>query len=546
MAIKNILYDYIYSNKTIFFTYISVCCILYILKVIGTAVVYFQLFDNDKNFNSVVKNIILLWTALYVFYISKIKLEKIIFPNLLAHLRKKLFENYIISNEYNFNDSDISSDLSKMLDISRVCCDFIMILIQSIIPTIVLSISITVYFFYTNPYVGYVNLISNVVSYKIISNKIPILLEKAKNIEIKNLNMFTKLEEKINNLMNIYINNLTDKVIDDNLKIQNEFEEHYSKFVSEVEDIIGNVKMFIYVFALINLYVLFQKKNKDFIMGLLLFTLYLGIIETLSEELPWVIFVLGNIVFLEKELGQKNKNYIELNPDFKPNYTKNLNNFQGNIIYDNVSFGYDDDLIINDFNLKIDSGDKIAIMARSGSGKTTLMKLLLGFYKPNKGNIYLDAIKLDDIDVKEIRDKINYINQKTILFNDTVINNMKYGNNKSDNEIINLLKKYNLLKIFNQNNNSALSKMVEINGTNISMGMQKVIFLVRGILKNNTNVYLFDEPLTSLDPETRKNVLNMIKNETKDKTTIIVTHDKEVENIVDKVIKPFDKNKIIL
>ena len=88
-------------------------------------------------------------------------------------------------------------------------------------------------------------------------------------------------------------------------------------------------------------------------------------------------------------------------------------------------------------------------------------------------------------------------------------------------------------KIININE---LQKIVEINGTNISMGIQKIIFLVRGILKTDCSIYIFDEPLTSLDRITRKKVMNMINEIVYNKTTIIITHDIEIKDIVDRVI----------
>ena len=86
---------------------------------------------------------------------------------------------------------------------------------------------------------------------------------------------------------------------------------------------------------------------------------------------------------------------------------------------------------------------------------------------------------------------------------------MRYGNNKTEKEVIDFLRKYNLLTIFKEcdkSPNTCLKHIIQNNGLNISLGMQKVIFLVRGILKNS-DVYIFDEPLTSLDPKTRENIL---------------------------------------
>jgi ABC-type multidrug transport system fused ATPase/permease subunit len=207
--------------------------------------------------------------------------------------------------------------------------------------------------------------------------------------------------------------------------------------------------------------------------------------------------------------------------------------------------GEESPYVFKNLNLEIGSKSKIAIVARSGSGKSTLMKLLLGFYVPEQGRVLLDGEDIKNIDPIPVRKKINYINQRTLLIKDTVMNNIKYGNNKTDQEVIDILNKYNLLKIFNPDQNkpeSCLQNIVEKNGINISMGMQKVIFLVRGILRDG-EVYIFDEPLTSIDSKTRASVLQMIGDKTQDKTLIIITHDMEVSKIVDKVINIDDINQ---
>jgi ABC-type multidrug transport system fused ATPase/permease subunit len=230
-----------------------------------------------------------------------------------------------------------------------------------------------------------------------------------------------------------------------------------------------------------------------------------------------------------------------------PVFTENLDNYKGNISFKNVSFAYplptDPDNpkekhfgknILQNFSMNINNGDRISIMSQSGSCKSTLMKLLLGFYKPSTGLILLDGKDSKMIDPKQIRKNIIYVNQRTLLFQDSIINNMRYGNTQTKEEIINFLLKYNLLSVFNPdpaNPYQCLEQQVIKNGNNISMGMQKVIYLVRGVLKNNVSVYIFDEPMTSIDGNTRQNVLKMIDEQTIGKTLIIITHDEEVSQI---------------
>jgi len=156
---------------------------------------------------------------------------------------------------------------------------------------------------------------------------------------------------------------------------------------------------------------------------------------------------------------------------------------------------------------------------------------LLGFNTVEGGNIYLDGMNVNELDVDDIRHQINYVNQRTTLFNDTILNNMRYGNRATDEEVIDVLERHNLHRIFPD-----LSMLVEKNGVNVSMGMQKVIFLVRGLLKKCSLVIL-DEPFSSIDPVTRQNVLKLIDEMTKGKTLIVITHDMDgLESILDRFV----------
>ena len=97
-----------------------------------------------------------------------------------------------------------------------------------------------------------------------------------------------------------------------------------------------------------------------------------------------------------------------------------------------MSFKFKDNLIFDNFSLDIMKGERVGILGETGKGKSTLMKLIMNFYSVNDGAIYLDGYNVKDIDVDDVRRHINYINQKTTLFNDTILNNMRYGNNATD------------------------------------------------------------------------------------------------------------------
>jgi ABC-type multidrug transport system fused ATPase/permease subunit len=353
------------------------------------------------------------------------------------------------------------------------------------------------------------------------------------------LKITDKIDENFNNMMNIFLNNKVNDTLEENQKLDKEYKILYKKQSEEMEKFVTYLKGITYVFAAIGLVVLYKYSKMDqFINILLMYTFYISAFENMTEDVPYYLTMTGTIKHSQDLLNKK-----EIP---KPIYTAKLNDFKGNILFKNITFAYpkptdyEDDPsytvknIIENFSLDIKKGDRITLLAQSGSGKTTIMKLLLGFYKPQQGEILLDGINLNQIDPKEIRKKINYINQRTLLINDTIINNMKYGNQKTEKQIIDMLKKYNLLSVFNSDPNDpekCLYQVVLKNGSNMSLGMQKVIYIVRGLLKDDTSVYVIDEPLTSIDPGTRKNILNFIEENVGNKTLIIISHDKEVSTI---------------
>ena len=173
-------------------------------------------------------------------------------------------------------------------------------------------------------------------------------------------------------------------------------------------------------------------------------------------------------------------------------------------------------------------------MGRSGSGKTTLMKMLVGLYKPEEGTITIDGVDINKMDIDYLRTEVNYINQNTKLFEDTIVYNMRYGNNISEKELINKLKKYNLLQVFSDLPDG-INANAGLNGGNLSGGMQKVTILMRGLLKPG-KIIVLDEPLAGLDKNTISNVINMIMQETKGKTLLVITCDNAILPYMDEVV----------
>ena len=272
-----------------------------------------------------------------------------------------------------------------------------------------------------------------------------------------------------------------------------------------------------------------NKKNKDLkLLIIFVILIHFSILEKLLNE------YVNNFIHNYSNLKNLNNKLNKINTMIHCNKIKELHS----LYFENVSFKYNgsNKYIIKGLTLKIEPKKINIIMGKSGSGKTTLMKLIVKMLKPTSGVIYADNIDMETLCDNEVRNNIYYINQRTILFNDSVINNFKYGNDVSNKKIIKLLNKYDLLSYFDTLDEGIKSQSGH-NGSNLSLGMQKIIMVVRGILKPNKNIVIFDEPLTSLDKDSREKIIHLIMNETKGKTLIIITHDDEILPYADNIIK---------
>ena len=535
---RDIIKDYFNKNKNKIIIFISTCSLMYITNVIFLSMAYSAFLDPKSDNNRNIRNVCIVWIFKFILCFIRSNIERTIVPDFLSFIRTQMFAAYLKKNQVDFNDVDVSSDVKQILELTKHTRDLLLWSCQTIIPIIILILSINIYFLIKTPAVGVLTIINNLSCAYLIRMNHDQLVKKVEEREGMFLEMTEKINENFSNMMNIFLNNKVEDSIKENKNIEKEYISVYMQEYKDLENFAIMIRICNYTFAGVCLYVLYKTTSREqFINSLLIFTFYLSSFEGFLEDIPHFIRILLSARFNGEFLEKKFQTIYNI----KQTYSKNLSNYNGSITFNNVSFSYKPDAsnIFENLSLTINPGDRIAIVSKSGSGKTTMMKLLLAFYKPSSGTILLDGKNVNDIDPKDIRQKINYVNQRTLLFHDTIMNNMKYGNTKTDEEIVSFLTKYDLLHIFrdcDKSPNTCLNSMVENNGTNISMGMQKIIFLVRGILKQDSTVYIFDEPLSSVDPSTRMKVLRMIEAETKGKTLIVITHDKEVETIVDLTI----------
>ena len=221
-----------------------------------------------------------------------------------------------------------------------------------------------------------------------------------------------------------------------------------------------------------------------------------------------------------------------------------IKDFSKQIEYSNVSFSYEETNInvLTNINLSIPKGKVYAIVGKSGSGKSTLINLLLRFYEISNGEILIDNQSTKNIKISSLRDMIGVVSQQTFLFNDTVKNNIAYGNDNSDNNQIITAAKLANADEFIMELDKGYDTVIGERGVKLSGGQIQRISIARALLKN-PSILIFDEATSSLDTESENEVKKAIENLLKDRTVIVIAHRLSTITNADKIIV-LDKGKI--
>ncbi|TFF63979.1 peptidase domain-containing ABC transporter [Helcococcus ovis] len=241
---------------------------------------------------------------------------------------------------------------------------------------------------------------------------------------------------------------------------------------------------------------------------------------------------LGEILDLEAEKTEKE--YKKLKPD----------SLSGDIEIKNVNFRYGTrKLVLENINIDIKKGQKIAFVGESGSGKTTLSKLLLNLYESESGDILINGNNIKDIQLEKLREKIAYIPQETFLFSGSILENLALGLDTYTLEDIYKASKMAQAHDFINELPLRYETRLEENGSNLSGGQRQRLAIARAMLKN-PDILILDEATSNLDSITEKALDRTIHEFAKDITTIFIAH--RLSTIKDSdMIYVFEKGKII-
>ena len=207
----------------------------------------------------------------------------------------------------------------------------------------------------------------------------------------------------------------------------------------------------------------------------------------------------------------------------KPNAIE-LKEVKGDVEFENVQFSYDENKItLDNLSFKVKAGQSVALVGHSGGGKSTIMSMILRFYDPNLGSIKLDGHNISDLTLKSLRSSMSVVNQEVMLFDDTILENIRYGKVDATEEQILKAAKMAEADEFIQELPEKYHSRVGQNGIRLSGGQRQRIAIARAILYD-APILLLDEATSSLDPISERLIKDALNSLMKNRTSIIIAH----------------------
>jgi subfamily B ATP-binding cassette protein MsbA len=205
---------------------------------------------------------------------------------------------------------------------------------------------------------------------------------------------------------------------------------------------------------------------------------------------------------------------------------KKLNISEGNIVFDKINFTYKSNIenkVLNNISTSFVGGKMTALVGLSGSGKSTLLNMIPRIYMPTNGVISIDNQDISSVNLASLRNQISIVDQNITLFDDTILNNIKYARPDASNDDIYEAAELSMCKEFINNLEHGYDTMIGENGVKLSGGEKQRLSIARAFLKKS-KIILLDEATSSLDSETEQKIQKALHDLTIDKTTIVIAH----------------------
>ena len=200
-----------------------------------------------------------------------------------------------------------------------------------------------------------------------------------------------------------------------------------------------------------------------------------------------------------------------------------LKNFESTIEFRNVSFAYETELVLKGISLTITKGKTIALVGTSGGGKSTLADLIPRFYDPTEGEVLIDGKSITEYEIESLRKQMGVVTQESILFNDTIFNNIAFGMPNVSEEAVMQAAQIANAHDFIMQTERGYQTLIGERGSKLSGGQRQRLSIARAVLKNPP-ILILDEATSALDSESEKLVQEALFNLMKHRTSIVIAH----------------------
>lgn len=543
MKILNLIKPYLKENKSVLLIYLVFAMLSYPLESIVIPNLFGSFFSDigkkGDNYKTFLLKIIFFTLLINLSYAIMGYLDSIVIPNFNENIVNQIYSKILLSYQSDYQDLELGKIVSRLNLLPTIIRELTTDLFNWIIPRILTVIITSFYFFYISPQIGMVSfiLLGILVWYNWVSSNTCIKLSEKRYKKYES--RAEETQDKLSNLFSIYSSANIDNEIKKYKKTSANYKNAYSKTIlcsSKIKFVNNFIQcvMFIVLNGMVIYYYKTGKIQFSTMISLnMIFTYYTSSISTIMTSIPDYTNHIGIINSIDDFLKM-----IDKNTESKLPLTIN----QGCIRIQNLNFSHKlsdkkSKILFKNFNLEIKPKQHIGLIGESGNGKSTLVKLIMGYFPLEDNTIFIDGQDITKYSAESTRSQILYLNQSTKLFNETIYYNIQYGNKLTIEQIDNLVKKFNLDKIFS-NLSDEFKTVVGVNGDKLSGGQKQIVQLLRlyGSIEK-IKIAIFDEPTASVDPNTKEIILKIIKDLTVKCTSIIITHDLSNLSIVNRVIK---------
>ena len=537
-------FDYLMQNKVLFGMY---CLLLFtyplhrvVLPKYYGKVISALSHGMNQTFSNHVKWLLGIYILIQILYAIFHKVQGMLIPMFSEFSIQRIFSNLLQNKKLNYENLEVGEILAKIIKAPNIIHKYLDLLRTIIFSQIIVLMATLVHYhsisntvMYTFLFLVFGIVVLQYITYHVTMD-VEIQREKEKD------SIYQHFQDLLNNLISVVIckhEPFEKKYLHEKFKpyVNIFYKSLNLNFILRIIFAIFNVVAFI----LLN-YMLYKEYTKktitkeQFISSFIVTYSILQLFSEANYSIRLVVDMYSQVKDMENYFNDKS------DTDEKMQLVKEDKSFsKGGITFQNVTYQYEENsefkgkyaYALKDVNLHIKENENVAIVGQIGSGKSTLVKLLLKFFEPTQGDIYIDGVNLKEISRDELYDHVFYIPQKPKLLNRTLYENIVYGfdvkeENKQENieKIKSILDKMkiedNIIDIFLEKMDQELGN----DGIKLSGGQRQMVWIIRAMLRN-PSIVIFDEPTSALDKNNKENILNIIRQIGKERTILIISHD---------------------